>query len=187
MEHLDYDEVIFEGAQGLMLDQFNMDYFPHLTRSSTGMKNVMEVLQPLKSLIEDVEIVYATRCYMTRHGQGRFDTELTSKPYAGIVDMTNVPNPWQGSLRYGLVDINTLSRFIKNDLEYVGSKISYSYSLAVTCLDQLDDSKYLRYFSSGVETQTHVRNFIDLLSRRVNPSKMYLSYGMTRDTIKETC
>lgn len=184
----DYDTVIFEGAQGLMLDQFNMDYFPHLTRSSTGMKNVMETIQPLYKLIESVEIVYATRAYMTRHGQGRFDTEQTSKPYAKIVDMTNVPNPWQGTLRFGLVDIDNLARFIKNDLEqYVGSRISYSQSLAVTCLDQLDDSKFLRYFSSGVETQTHVRNFIDLLSRRINPSKMYLSYGMTRETIKETC
>ena len=29
-----YDEVIFEGGQGLMLDQSNMDFFPHLTPST---------------------------------------------------------------------------------------------------------------------------------------------------------
>ena len=34
-----YEYVIFEGAQGLLLDQNNIEYFPHLTPSNTGLTN----------------------------------------------------------------------------------------------------------------------------------------------------
>ena len=38
-----YNTLIFEGAQGLMLDE-NYKYFPHVTHSKTGIENVMKFL-----------------------------------------------------------------------------------------------------------------------------------------------
>lgn len=69
----DYNSIVFEGAQGLLLDQTNMDYFPHLTPSSPGMRNVADILQRLYAPAE-LEVCYVTRPYFTRHGAGRFDT-----------------------------------------------------------------------------------------------------------------
>ena len=34
-----YDRIIFEGGQGLLLDQSNVEEMPHLTPSNTGLKN----------------------------------------------------------------------------------------------------------------------------------------------------
>lgn len=33
-----FDNIVFEAAQGLLLDQNNTEYFPHLTPSNTGIK-----------------------------------------------------------------------------------------------------------------------------------------------------
>lgn len=43
-----YDVLIFESGQGLMLDWDNEEYAPHLTASHTGMKNVAELLAELE-------------------------------------------------------------------------------------------------------------------------------------------
>lgn len=181
-----YDEVIFEGAQGLMLDKNNDAYFPHLTPSNTGMQNVAETLNSIGNLINSpVEITYSTRCYMTRHGAGRFDTELSDKPYKHIVDLTNVSNPYQGSIRYGLLDIDSLKDRIFKDIIWTSTAgIPFNLNLAVTCLDQIGDD-ICRYRVGGAEYQTHrYEDLIFDLFRNINPKNMFLSYGMTRETIK---
>ena len=50
----EYDMAVFEGAQGLMLDQDRKDYFPNLTPSSTGMKNIRAILDRLEK--RDTEV-----------------------------------------------------------------------------------------------------------------------------------
>lgn len=110
-----YDTVIFEGAQGLLLDQHNMDYFPHLTPSNTGLTNPVNILNSY-GWTGDVEVCYVTRTYMTRHGVGRFDTECPkSEINKNMLDMTNVPNPFQDSLRYGKMNWNDLMKNITDD------------------------------------------------------------------------
>ena len=37
-----YDNYIFEGSQGLLLDK-NIGFFPHVTRSNTGTKNLLKL------------------------------------------------------------------------------------------------------------------------------------------------
>lgn len=95
-----YDRIVFENAQGLMLDEDNQAYFPHLTPSHTGLYNVVELLKELSGEIS-LEIIYVTRTYVTRHGAGRLDYECAREEIcADMEDRTNVPNPWQDSLRY---------------------------------------------------------------------------------------
>ena len=65
-----FDTILFEGAQGLLLDQ-NHEYFPNVTHSNTGIKNVRELIKQAGYDDVNVEIVYVTRAYMTRHGAGR--------------------------------------------------------------------------------------------------------------------
>lgn len=93
-----YDTIIFEGGQGLALDMDNMADFPHLTPSNTGCKKMIPFI--IETFGEDtpVELYYVTRSYLTRHGNGpmpvgRLDYRMIEQ------DMTNHPNPWQGTLR----------------------------------------------------------------------------------------
>ena len=93
-----YDVIIFEGGQGLALDMDNMADFPHLTPSNTGCKKMIPFI--IGTLGEDtpVELYYVTRSYLTRHGNGPMPDGYLD--YSMIEqDMTNHPNPWQGTLR----------------------------------------------------------------------------------------
>lgn len=93
-----YDVIIFEGGQGLALDMDNMADFPHLTPSNTGCKKMIPFI--LGTLGEDtpVELYYVTRSYLTRHGNGPMPNGYLDHSMIEQ-DMTNHPNPWQGTLR----------------------------------------------------------------------------------------
>lgn len=139
----DYD-IIFEGAQGLMLDQ-NMGDFPHVTRSNTGLKNVIQIC--IENNINEIEVLYATRCYRTRHGAGSLKHELTEKPYPNIIDKTNIPNEHQGSIRFAYLDIDELFSYIQRDFDSVHeditlNQISVKRMIGVSCLDQTEDVFY---------------------------------------------
>ena len=108
-----YDEVIFEGGQGLLLDQENLGDFPHLTPSSTGAFNIHEDIEKLHI---PLDLFYVSRSYMTRHGAGPMEAECDKIDInADIVDLTNQPNDWQGSLRFGRIDTDNLFRRIEGD------------------------------------------------------------------------
>lgn len=93
-----YDVIIFEGGQGLALDMDNKADFPHLTPSNTGCKKMIPFI--ISTLGEDtpVELYYVTRSYLTRHGNGPMPNGYLDHSMIEQ-DMTNHPNPWQGTLR----------------------------------------------------------------------------------------
>ena len=95
----EYQHLIFETGQGLLLDQDYEDYAPHLTSSKTGIHNSVIFLEK-RGLFLD-EAIYVTRPYVTRHGNGPLPCEVDSSELSGVgEDLTNRPNEWQGTLRY---------------------------------------------------------------------------------------
>lgn len=116
-----YDVIIYEGGQGLLLDQANMDYFPHLTPSSVGMYNITN---DIKNLNCPVDLYYVSRTYMTRHGAGPMEEECLKEDInPDIIDLVNQPNEWQGNLRFGRINLDTLYKRIKKDANsYSGNK-----------------------------------------------------------------
>ena len=103
-----YEHVIFENGQGLLLDQDNLEYYPHLTPSHTGLYNVDEILREC-GYSGTIKAYFVSRTYMTRHGAGRFDSECSKNEINALMwDRTNVPNMFQDSLRYGKLDYNDL-------------------------------------------------------------------------------
>ena len=101
---------VFEAEQGLLLDQNNRAYFPHLTPSNTGIKNARKVIERIswKEPV-NIETCYVSRTYLTRHGAGKFPMECAKDQInAQMSDRTNMPNPYQGSLRYGMLDLREL-------------------------------------------------------------------------------
>lgn len=177
----EYSDIIFEGAQGLLLDQNHIN-FPHVTRSNTGLQNVISILDDLGVVSDNMSVTYVTRAYLTRHGAGPFPTELADKPYPGILDMTNVPNPCQGSLRFGHLNISGLSAAVTGDLNKSLGKHTIHPSLAITCLDQLDD--IITLIKDGVPYFTNSDMVVGEIMKECKMSTAYCSYGPTRETIK---
>ena len=94
-----FQHLIFETGQGLLLDQDYEAYAPHLTSSKTGIKNPTIFLEK-RGLFLD-EAIYVTRPYVTRHGNGPLPCEADRSELPGVgEDLTNRPNEWQGTLRY---------------------------------------------------------------------------------------
>ena len=95
----EFQHLIFETGQGLLLDQDYEAYAPHLTSSKTGIHNSVIFLEK-RGLFLD-EAIYVTRPYVTRHGNGPLPCEVDPSELPGVgEDLTNRPNEWQGTLRY---------------------------------------------------------------------------------------
>ncbi len=133
-----FDNLVFEGAQGLGLDK---DYpgcsYDYLTASSTGIKNA---LYPIvnSGFTGDIDVYYISRPYVTRHGKGPLEHEVDEIPYTNICDGTNRENQFQGKLRYGYLDFDTLAKNIKHDMKNYFITPT-SINLGFTCVDQLGD------------------------------------------------
>lgn len=128
-EFAEDDTVIFEGAQGVLLDQ-DYGFQPHTTWSRCTTLNAEGLLDPYDA---DVTRVGVTRAYATRHGAGPFPTErhpLTR----GISDPNNRTGPWQGAFRVGYTDLVLLRYALDVQME-AGPGIDW---LAVTCLDPVE-------------------------------------------------
>lgn len=128
----EFENIVFEGSQGIMLD---MDHgiFPNVTYSNTTSKNALEICKKLN--ITDIEIFYPTRCYHTRHGAGwmsnREEIELINNQ-----DEINVFNEWQKDFKIGEMDYDLLNYALSVDNIY---SEGIKKSLVVTCLDQRPD------------------------------------------------
>jgi len=111
LEFVQGKNIVFEGAQGLALDMDSAD-FPHVTRSNTGLTNVIPIVKALK---RPLDVVYVTRSYLTRHGAGPLPGE---ENYGGPkhYDETNQPHDYQGALRYAPFDCNRMALRIGLDM-----------------------------------------------------------------------
>lgn len=123
--------LLFEAGQGLALDEFNVADAPHLTPSRTTSRVSAERIRALGEPA-DVEILYVTRTYLTRHGAGPLPTQCAKEDInPDIVDRTNTPNPHQQSLRYGRFDGEAVLRRVAQDLGQAREVLPDARSCAV--------------------------------------------------------
>lgn len=142
-----YDNVVFENGQGLLLDQRHVQYYDNTTPSNTGIANPHIIIEKYFPNA-DVEVCYVTRTYMTKHGAGDFECECDkSEINAHIDDKTNITNPYQGTIRYGRLDVDGLVERIKED---IGS-IDYNVSLAVTHINEFENKELLNLTELNVK------------------------------------
>ncbi len=172
---LNTDNVIFEGAQGLMLDQ-NSENFPYVTRSNTGIKNVLEIVDQLENPTR-LDVLYVSRYYVTKHGAGPFPNEMDFPDHLLDVDQTNKPNEFQGTLRYAPLDLDVLYNNISNDFNQgIDKPYSVNKFIALTWLDQLSNDDTI--LSNGITSSS-----CDIVEK-VTLISDYMSFGPTRSTIK---
>lgn len=136
---------VFEGAQGLMLDQDRREFWPHVTHSNTGMKNVRALCS--EAGIDQIDAYYVSRTYLTRHGAGPLPGE---NPRMSFPDDTNQPHPYQGELRFAPLDPEALYRRCAEDFG------GHGFNLVLTHCDQLEPPVRVKLYSYG-PTRSHVK------------------------------
>lgn len=171
-------KIVFEGAQGLLLDQ-HRGFFPHVTRSNTGIKNALALAEEAR--LGALRITYITRAYMTRHGAGPLAHEMQQPPYQQIRDETNVKNAYQGHLRFGWLDVDFLARTIGNDLSDNRSSLDVTHGLAVTCLDQVDD--WVSFVEDGAIKTEEQEKFLQVLKVKTAAGFLIQSRGASRGDV----
>ena len=183
-----YDRIVFENGQGLLLDEDNQEYYPHLTPSHTGLHNIVAMLRELsmeqpQEILEGLtqnqqgvlmdrrhtealpmEIIYVTRTYVTRHGAGRLDCECDKEDICpAMEDKTNVPNLWQDSLRYAKhSSVEGFFRPISQDLRLLqenGIGDRFAVGVAIR-LTHLDETDGKILFADGEKTVQELRALI---------------------------
>jgi adenylosuccinate synthase len=161
-----FKNVVFEGAQGLLLDEHHA-WFPYVTHSKTGLYNVFELLKEAGVFTShySIDVTYVSRCYLTRHGVGPFLTERQKLSEFDVVDKTNVHNEFQGSLRLGYLHIDLLLDTIKKDLRV--ATVPVNTKLHFTCLDQIKE-KYVFAYGPIENYKTFITDYAeDLLKDQV--------------------
>lgn len=123
-----YDTWIFEGAQGVLLDQ-QFGFFPHVTRSFSSSLNALDMGAD--------DILYVIRTYQTRHGEGYMGSheQAQSLPIRNAISETNAWHPWQGGFRTAELDIELLNYAIACERSIAGDR-KVSRRLLITCNDQ---------------------------------------------------
>jgi len=96
------ERVLFEGAQGVLLDE-DWGFHPYTTWSRCTFANVDELLGASGIGSPAVRIGVA-RVYAHRHGPGPLPTE-SAELRADLAEPHNVDGPWQGPFRAGWPDL----------------------------------------------------------------------------------
>ena len=104
---LDSGTTIFEGAQGVLLDE-EYGFHPYSTWSNCTFHNALELLKGFSGKVTRMGV---TRTYLTRHGVGPFPSE---DPDARVVEH-NTTGDWQGKFRVGWYDF-VLARYAREVL-----------------------------------------------------------------------
>lgn len=97
----EYDELIFEGAQGVLLDE-KYGFHPYTTWSDTTYQSALDLLETI-GFDGEVQRLGLIRGYATRHGAGPFVTE-DEQLSAEIQEQHNGDNQWQQAFRVGYPD-----------------------------------------------------------------------------------
>jgi adenylosuccinate synthase len=94
--------VVFEGAQGVLLDEWH-GFHPYTTWSTTTFANAEKLLCDAGVPAGDTHRLGVVRTYTTRHGAGPLVTEDAALT-AALPDRHNGNGRWQGAFRVGHFD-----------------------------------------------------------------------------------
>lgn len=142
------EKVVFEGAQGVLLDEWR-GFHPHTTWSTCTFANALELLEGWEGEVTRWGIL---RSYATRHGAGPFPTEDTAPD--DLTEPHNATGPWQGGFRRGWLDLS-LARYAIDCCEKVDA-------LALTHLDRMREGWKLGLSYDGLDPEFQERGRVRL-------------------------
>jgi adenylosuccinate synthase len=136
--------LIFEGAQGTLLDQ-HYGFFPYVTRSNTTSKNIFELLEKdFNDIWSFTDIYYVTRSYLTKHSNLKLRMSSSNKYKYEMEHNRN--NKHQGSFTTGVLKKDLFEYAIECNFQEIYGKI-INKNLVITHCDVFNLSrKFSRYF-----------------------------------------
>ena len=127
----DYNVLIFEGTQGLLLDM-DCGLYPNVTPSRVGLNGLRS------SILKDAEVYLVTRTYTTRHGNG-YEPEIPCPFDLSNKYETNVTNEFQGNFKTGALEVGLLNRaYERHCIDNYVRKYNMSLNLVITHMDVID-------------------------------------------------
>lgn len=152
---------IFEGSQGLLLDQ-NIGFFPFVTRSNTGLPT------------PEPTVFLVTRAYQTRHGSGPMTNELIPHNIKKNPDETNKLHKFQGEFRRTILDLDLLQYSIHKSKAQIDRERVSNINLVITCLDHIENEWKFTYQNELICCTT-LAEFIDKIKDILQIKSIYIS------------
>ena len=167
-------EIIFEGAQGSMLD-IDHGTYPYVTSSSTTVGGVSSGLGVGPKQIN--KILGITKAYTTRVGEGPFPTELFDEDGATLAKIGHEFGATTGRpRRCGWLDLHALKKiiFINSVTELCITKLDVmgSFKSIKACIDYEDGKPIYETFQGWLEEISDIKKFENLPI----PAQKYISY-----------
>lgn len=154
-----YEYKVFEGSQGILLDQ-RFGIMPYCTPSNTTCQNAMEIISKVgKNQLEEItDHVYVIRPYITRHGNGPIPS---TKPIKEVVDPNNKFNEFQRTFRAVEFDSNLFQHSLLIDSTFIPTHYTHKKTLVITHRDEITED-----FNGELLSRDWVKDF----------NKVYISY-----------
>ena len=167
-------EIIFEGAQGSMLD-IDHGTYPYVTSSSTTAGGVSSGLGVGPKQIN--KILGITKAYTTRVGEGPFPTELFDEDGATLAKIGHEFGATTGRpRRCGWLDLHALKKiiFINSVTELCITKLDVmdSFKSIKACIGYEDGNPIYETFQGWLEEISEIKKFENLPI----PAQKYISY-----------
>ena len=166
------DDIIFEGSQGLLLDQ-HYGFFPNVARTNTGTKNILE-------FINEFEVYLITRAYQTRHGNGPMTNENIYFDIKTDDKEINIDNKYQGKFRRSMLDLSLLKYGMNKD-KYI--RETSNKNLVITCLDHLNE--YAFTINGSIVFCKNEKEFIKRISEYLEIKNVFISRSAYSEEIEK--
>jgi adenylosuccinate synthase len=171
-----HNTVIFEGSQGVLLDEDMGNFYPNVTWTDTTFNNAYELIQRAKILPTEITRIGCIRPYATRHGAGSFPGECSALTEL-LPESHNATGQFQGAFRTGWLDLDLL----RLSLGYLGGVDQ----IALSCMDRLTEVPALHVMTKGGFRRCFVNPshldvqgmFIDWLQTALDTPVSILGYG----------
>lgn len=124
-----YADIIFEGSQGVLLDEnYGVGAPDHATWSTTTLLHAYQIAEQLG--ITSSRRIGILRAYSTRHGSGPFEEDASLTERLAPLEIDNGNDGPQGRFKFGRLKANLISYALNVPCCEVDE-------IALTCLDQL--------------------------------------------------
>lgn len=170
----EYDTVIWEGSQGLLLDM-DCGFMPHCTPSKVGLNGIPEYI-----LEKSPEIYLVMRPYSTRHGNGwEFTDKCNLTEYFTLDEPSNKDDGIQGIFKRGIFDFPLFCRAIdRHRLDNYQKMYDLKFNIVVTHWDCIKGDNIPINIGIITEHLMSKKAFIESLTFcRLPMSHVYLGIG----------
>lgn len=177
LKYDNFDTLIFEGSQGLLLDMDN-GFMPHCTPSRVGLNGIDE------KYLNRANVYLVMRSYLTRHGNGfnPKDEEVVRKNYKNLFEASNFDHGPQGKFKIGLLEHRLIrDAFVRHRLDNYYRMNKCMFNLIITHMDCVDNDQLLIKSGKQILFETPGDISYDFGGLGFVSENIYLGYGPNSD------